>query len=284
MAKHGLAADNLARVELVTADGEVLDVTAESDPDLFWALRGGGGNFGIATTFTYRLHPLETVTGGLIAHPFDAAGEMLRFYRDAVADCPDELTVFAALVHAPDGSGTKLAAMVVCHTGTPSRPSATSRRSRRWGSPVDGRGRADAVPGDEHAARRGVPGRLAQLLAVELHARAARRAHRHEVERFASVPSPMSASCSSTSTAPLHGRRTDTAVPIAPRAGTCSSRRSGSDPAATEENIAWTRETHALRPHLDDRRWLNYLGDDQGSTPYAPPTGRLRRLVEVKRR
>ena len=105
MAKHGLAADNLLAVELVNADGDVLDVTEASDPDLFWALRGGGGNFGIATTFTYRLHPVAMVTGGLIAHPIDAAADMLRFYRDAVADCPDDLTVFAALVHAPDGSG-----------------------------------------------------------------------------------------------------------------------------------------------------------------------------------
>src|SRR3954468_8422555 len=95
MAKHGLAVDNLLSVELVTADGEALDVDAESHPDLFWALRGGGGNFGVATAFTYRLHPLDTVTGGLIAHPFDAAGDMLRFYRDAAADASDDLMVFA---------------------------------------------------------------------------------------------------------------------------------------------------------------------------------------------
>ena len=101
MSKYGLAADNVLAVELVTADGEILDVTADSHPDLFWALRGGGGNFGVATTFTYKLHPLETVVGGLIAHPIEAGGDMLRFYRDAVSDCPDDLTVFAGLVHAP---------------------------------------------------------------------------------------------------------------------------------------------------------------------------------------
>ena len=88
MAKHGLAADNLLAVELVTADGEVLQVDAASHPDLFWALRGGGGNFGVATSFTYRLHPVPMIAGGLIAHPIDAAPELLRFYRDAVADAP----------------------------------------------------------------------------------------------------------------------------------------------------------------------------------------------------
>src|SRR4051812_25413660 len=83
-AKHGLAADNLEAVELVTAAGVILDVTAASHPDLFWALRGGGGNFGVVTSFTYRLHPVAMVTGGLIAHPFAAAPQLLRFYRDAV--------------------------------------------------------------------------------------------------------------------------------------------------------------------------------------------------------
>ena len=85
MAKYGLAADNLLGVELVTADGAIVDVTADSDPDLFWALRGGGGNFGVAASFEYRLHPVQMVVGGLIAHPIEAAAEMLRFYRDAVS-------------------------------------------------------------------------------------------------------------------------------------------------------------------------------------------------------
>ena len=82
------------------------------------------------------------VTGGLIAHPVDAAPELLRFYRDAVADCSDDLTVFAALVHAPDGSGMKLAAMVVFHAGDAEQAEPTWRRSsrgaRRWWSTSGG--------------------------------------------------------------------------------------------------------------------------------------------------
>src|SRR5512133_1128665 len=81
MAKHGLAADNLIAVELVTAAGDILNVGADSHADLFWAVRGGGGNFGVATALTYRLHPLQTIVGGLIAHPIDAAPDLLRFYR-----------------------------------------------------------------------------------------------------------------------------------------------------------------------------------------------------------
>src|SRR4029453_2284283 len=94
MGKYGLAVDNLLAVELVTAEGDILHVDATSHGDLIWALRGGGGNFGVGTSFTYKLHPVRTVVGGLIAHPIDAAPGLLRFYRDAVANAPDDLTVW----------------------------------------------------------------------------------------------------------------------------------------------------------------------------------------------
>ncbi|MCI0635562.1 MAG: FAD-binding oxidoreductase, partial [Actinobacteria bacterium] len=136
MAKFGLAADNLLAVELVTAEGEVLGVDAASHGELFWALRGGGGNFGVATSFTYRLHALQTVVGGLIAHPLDAAPDLLRFYRDAVAEASDDLTVFAGLVHAPDGSGAKLAALVVFHTGDAAEAERDLEPFKTWGSPL----------------------------------------------------------------------------------------------------------------------------------------------------
>src|ERR671935_697739 len=134
MGVQGLAADNLLSVELVTAEGEVLNVTEELEPDLFWALRGGGGNFGVATSFEYRLHPLREVVGGLIAHPFDAALDVLRAFREHSP--PDELWVVAGLVHAPDGSGMKLAALVVCHAGSPDQAERDLRPLLEFGSPV----------------------------------------------------------------------------------------------------------------------------------------------------
>ena len=179
MAKYGLAADNLLAVELVTAEGEVLDVDAASHPDLFWALRGGGGNFGVATSFTYRMHPLSTIVGGLIAHPIDAAPDLLRFYRDAVADGSDDLTVFAGLVHAPDGSGAKLSALVVFHTGDADEAERDLEPFKTWGSPLMVEVGPMPYPVMNTHPRRRLPGRIAQLLAVELHARHARRADRH---------------------------------------------------------------------------------------------------------
>src|SRR5919198_1401813 len=131
---YGLAVDNLLSVELVTADGEVLNVSEETHPDLFWALRGGGGNFGVASSFEYRLHPLREVVGGLIAHPFDAAPDVLRAFREHQP--PDELWVVAGLVHAPDGSGTKLAAHVVCHVGSVEQAQRDLRPLLELGVPV----------------------------------------------------------------------------------------------------------------------------------------------------
>jgi FAD binding domain len=136
MGIHGLAADNLLSVELVNADGAVLNVTEESDPDLFWALRGGGGNFGVATSLDYRLHPLRQVVGGLIAHPFAAARDVLRFYREFTESVPDELTAFAGLTYAPGSSDLRLAAIVVCHAGTAGQAQKDLAPLREFGEPL----------------------------------------------------------------------------------------------------------------------------------------------------
>jgi len=287
MAKHGLAADNLLAVELVNAEGDILEVTEGFDPDLLWALRGGGGNFGIATAFTYRLHPVEMVTGGLIAHPVEAAPELLRFYRDAVAGCSDDLMVFAALAHAPDGSGAKLAAMIVFHTGDEEQAEADLAPFKSWGSPVVvdvGRMPYQVMntlldDGFPAGALNYWLSSFAQTLSDGL--------IDQMVERFASVPSPMSAIIMEH----FHGAVTrvgvtDTAVPHRQEGWNIFIPSVWIEPAATDENVAWTRGTHrAFGPHLEERRWLNYLGDDQGGdairAAYGPNYERLR---ELKRR
>jgi FAD/FMN-containing dehydrogenase len=137
MAKHGLALDNLRTVELVTADGMVLRASKDEEPDLFWAVRGGGGNFGVATSFEYQLHRVgPTVTAGLIVHPIDCARGMLEFYRDKLRSLSDEHTLFATLAHSPDGSGKKVAALVTCHCGTPADAAKAMLPLRQFGSPV----------------------------------------------------------------------------------------------------------------------------------------------------
>src|SRR5437764_8935263 len=102
--KHGLSCDNLLSADIVTAEGQFLTASATAHPDLFWGLRGGGGNFGVVTSFEYRLHPVGPVLAGMVLHPMAQAGEVLRFYRDYARSCPDALTAFAALMTAPDGT------------------------------------------------------------------------------------------------------------------------------------------------------------------------------------
>src|SRR6266481_5692088 len=137
MSKYGFALDNLRSVALVTATGEVLQASRDEHPDLFWALRGGGGNFGVATSFEYQLHPVgPTVTGGVIAHPIEHARDALRFFRDCTASLPDELTVVAGLIHAPDGSGAKLAGIVTCHCGSLAAGEKAMQPLKQFGSPA----------------------------------------------------------------------------------------------------------------------------------------------------
>jgi FAD/FMN-containing dehydrogenase len=102
MRKHGLTCDNLVGADVVTADGRLVRASDEENPDLFWGLRGGGGNFGIATSFDYRLHPVgPTVLAGAAFYPGERAREILRFYRDWAPEAPDELTTLVSLATAP---------------------------------------------------------------------------------------------------------------------------------------------------------------------------------------
>ena len=219
MGKYGLACDNLEAVELVTAAGEVLQVDADSHPDLLWALRGGGGNFGVVTAFTYRMHPLSMVTGGLIAHPIDAA----RISCASIATpwpASDDLTVFAGLVHAPDGSGPSSR---LCRL--PRRRSGHRRARARapcvvWIAPDD-TGGADALPTMNTLLDAGYPTGSLNYWLSSFTGGLPDALIDAALERFASVPSTMTAILfehfhgAVTRVAP-----TDTAVPHREPAGT----------------------------------------------------------------
>ncbi len=286
MAKHGLGADNLLGVELVTADGEILNVTDESHPDLMWALRGGGGNFGVAASLVYRLHPVGMVTGGLIAHPIDAAADMLRFYRDAVADCPDDLTVFAGLVHAPDGSGLKLAAMVVFHTGDPADAERDLAPFKSWGRPLMVEVGPMPYPVMNTLLDAAYPKGALNYWLSSFTTGLSDELIDALMDRFASVPSPMTAILLEH----FHGAvtrigQTDTAVPHRDTGWNLLLPSEWLDPDDTEANVAWTKDTFAaLSEHFAPGRWLNYLGDDQDGAIRSAYGPNYDRLVEVKRR
>src|SRR6266542_1776203 len=285
MSKYGLALDNLRSVELVTAEGSVVRASNDEEADLFWALRGGGGNFGVATSFEYQLHPVgPTITGGLVAHPFERARDVLRFFRDFTASLPDEFTVFGGLIHAPDGSGAKLAAMVTCHCGSLAAGETATRPLKQFGPPVMAatgpmpycqlNGMLDAAY-PKGALNYWKSSFLSQLSDDAIDAM---------IDCFARCPTPMGQLLLEY----FHGAATrvgigDTAFPHRADGHNLVVISEWMDPANTERCIAWARETYSkMEPFMASGRYVNYLADDETGDPiaaaYGPNYGRLQEL------
>jgi FAD/FMN-containing dehydrogenase len=142
--KHGMTIDNLESVEVVTAAGEVVRASSTEHPDLFWALRGGGGNFGVVTRFEFRLHPVGPgVLSGLIVYPLAEAKSVLRQYREFAMNAPDELSVWAVLRLAPplpflppEVHGKGIVALALLHAGDPKKGEALIAPLRKLGTPL----------------------------------------------------------------------------------------------------------------------------------------------------
>jgi FAD/FMN-containing dehydrogenase len=132
--KYGMTIDNLLSAQVVTAEGKVLTASASENDDLFWALRGGGGNFGVVTSFEFQAHPLSTVLGGLLLYPRETAIDVIRHFRDYMASAPDELTAYAALLHGPDGS--PLVGVIPCYCGNVADGESVLQPLRKFGSPI----------------------------------------------------------------------------------------------------------------------------------------------------
>jgi FAD/FMN-containing dehydrogenase len=286
MGKFGLALDNLRSAELVTADGRLLRASKEEQPDLFWALRGGGGNYGVATSFEYQLHPVgPVVTGGLVAHPFERARDVLRFFRDVTASLPDEMTVFGGLLHAPDGSGAKLAAMVTCHCGPLPAGETATRPLRQFGAPA-----MDAIGPMPYCQLNGMldggfPKGALNYWKSRFLAQLSDDAVDTMIECFARCPTPMGALLLEH----FHGAATrvrvgDTAFPHRADGHNLLVLAQWMDPAATERCIAWARQTYAdMEPFMAAGRYVNYLADDETGDPTAAAYGpNYRRLQEIK--
>lgn len=134
MGKYGLTIDNLLAVGIVTADGQVLKASATEHADLFWGVRGGGGNFGIVTAFKFQLHPVGPLLAGMILYPVAQAKEVLHFYREFSSTAPDELTAGAGLATTPDGHPA--AALVLCYCGPLEEGERLIAPIRAFGSPL----------------------------------------------------------------------------------------------------------------------------------------------------
>lgn len=286
MGAYGLAADNLLSAEVVTAFGRVVTASADDNSDLFWALRGGGGNFGVVTSFEYRAHAVTTVLGGLLIHPFEKATDVFARYREYTAAAPDEVGVTFLLVHAPDGSGTKIAAMPTCHAGNDhQRAEADLKPLREFGPPV--MDTLDRIPYPavnkliDDGFPRGALNYWKSAFVTELSDDLARVM----VEAFSQAPSAMSG----LAVEHVHGAaaRVDPAATAFPHRGGYSVLvvAQWADASETDANIDWARTTfESLRPFTTDRTYMNYLSADEGGAVHEAYGSNYERLLEIKRR
>jgi FAD/FMN-containing dehydrogenase len=283
--KHGLTCDNLLSVDLVTADAEMVFASANENADLFWGLRGGGGNFGVVTSLEYQLHPVGPVLAGMVLYPFSKAKEALTLYRDFASNIPDEVNTIGALLTSPDG--VPVVAIAVCYNGDLEAGERLLRPLRAFGPPV-----ADQI------------GPMAYRKAQTLLDGAAIRGRRYYIksnmmrrisdgaidtltERFATVPSPLSL-VAFQQLGNAANRVSATATAFSRRAALCewAGISSWLDPAADDTNIRWARElSEAMRPYTTGSDYVNQIGleSDEGTDRIKAAYGAsYERLVVLK--
>jgi FAD/FMN-containing dehydrogenase len=260
--RYGLACDNLISAEVATADGRLLQANAEQNEDLFWGIRGGGGNFGVVTAFEFQLHPVGPVLAGGLSYPLAMAPKVLLFYDEFVKAAPDELSTAASLALGPAGEPT--VTLAVCYSGPIEQGERLLRPLRRFARPVvDG---IQPIPYSmlQSARDEGYPaGRLHYWKSGWL--RELTDAAIETVMRFLpQMPSP----ASGVGLQQMHGA----ASRVAPSATAFAHRAEQydfligsqwSDPADTEANLEWTGALFdAMRPHLEESVYVNNLGEE----------------------
>lgn len=259
--KHGLACDNLIAADVVTADGDLRSVSEADHPDLLWALRGGSGNFGIVTSFTYRLHPVGPVLAGDLAFPPDRAREAFCAYVEFAASCPDELSLTAG--PGIDGDGRPTFGVTVCWSGPHDEGQRTLRPLRALSPSVDTVASTDFCA-LQSAKDGGYPrGRLHYWKSSYL---TEFREDLIDVLYHFAATKPSAAT--GIGMQHMHGA----AARVDPAATAFPHRRcqhellilsQWSDPAETERNIAWTRAFFdAVQPYAARGVYVNDLGDE----------------------
>jgi len=292
--RFGLTIDNLLSAEVVLASGEVVRASATESPDLFWALRGGGGNFGVVTSFEFQLHPVgPEVLAGLIIHPLDAAKDVLRFHRDFLATTPDEFVCWFVMRKAPplpflpaEWHGKEILALAVCYSGAISEGERVAAPLRQFGKPI-----ADVIGPQPYAAWQTI---LDPLLTPG--ARNYWKSHDFQevsdglidtlIAHARKLPDPST----EIAFAQLGG-----AVSRVPADATAYSHRDGQfvmnvhgrweDPAKDAECIGWARDLfRATAPFATGAVYVNFLTGEEGDRIRAAYGRNYDRLVKLKNR
>ncbi len=289
----GLSIDNLVSAEVVTADGRVLTASERENEDLFWGLRGGGGNFGVVTSFEFRLHPVDTIYGGPMFFELAAAGDVLRFYREFIRDAPEQFGGFPAFQIAPplpfipeDRHGDTFLAFVACWAGPVDEGEAVLKPLRDVAPVVAEHVGPMPYPALNAAFDALYPaGALQHYWKTHFSTELTDEAIDVHLEHGPKVPSLQS----TVHIYPINGachRVAADATAFAYRDATFATVIAGMwpDPATNDANIAWVREYFdATAPHAEAGGYVNFMsGDDQGQLR-ASYRGNYDRLVEVKR-
>ena len=283
MAKHGLAMDNLISAEVVIASGEILRASKDENADLFWGLQGGGGNFGAVSWLEYRLHPVGTVTSGLIAYPFEQARNVLKFFREITSQgLPDDLMIFGGLLHAPDG--IQIGVIIVCHSGPLGEAENALQPIKNFGTPAMDTIGATTYEATNMMLDAGFPRGALNYWKSNFMRDLSDEAIDTLIAQFRTCPSPMSGLVLEH----IHGAATrvgisETAFPHRREGYNFLVVSQWLDPADNARNIDWARQSYDLmRPCFTPGRYVNYLGDDDGegavAAAYGPNYDRLRAL------
>jgi FAD/FMN-containing dehydrogenase len=280
--KYGLAADNLTSVDIVTADGQLRVASDTEHSDLFWGVRGGGGNFGVVTSFEYRLHPVGPVLAGMVVHPFAKAKDVLQFYRDFSSATHAALTTYAVPMTALDG--TKVVAIAVCYDGPLDEGERLLAPVRQFGPPLADQIRPMAYTELQSMLDAAYPSGHQYYFKAHFLREIRDEAIDILIDHFTRVPSPLSM---------LFFQQTGGAMQ---RGHTAYAHRDALynllllaqwlDPGESERHIRWIRELwQALRPYATGGVYVNDIGQeaDEGADQIRAAYGaNYQRLAELK--
>jgi FAD/FMN-containing dehydrogenase len=262
--KLGMTVDNVLGADVVLADGRLVHTSSTENTDLFWALRGGGGNFGVVTSFEYRLHAIgPMIIGGLVVHPFPRAKKTLKFFAEFMRTAPDELVAAAVLMTGPDGH--KACGIAAAYPGDLAEGERIVAPIKQFGPPV-----MDVIGPMPYLAQQALidaamPPNVLNYWKAEFLREVSADVIDAAVDAFSRVPSPMS----SILFFPIRGA----ASRVAPDATAFPHRRGyhvgiyalWNDRAQNDANVAWVRQTWtAFQPFVEGAVYVNELGDDEG--------------------
>jgi FAD/FMN-containing dehydrogenase len=291
--KYGLASDNLRSIDVVTADGEFVRASEDDNPDLFWGMRGGGGNFGVATSFEFDLHEVgPEVLGGRLVYPYEAAPEVLRFNREFMTDAPNGVMCYPAFVqgnsvagHPEPLHGKTLFGLLVMYAGDIEQGRDVLRPLREFGEPI-----ADTIQPTPYT-------EVQQTIDDQY-----QKGHRnywkshfyHEVsdgfiETVMDFVDPLPSSLTTVYGEWVGGATADadldaTAFPHRDKTFLFTISPQWTDPERDDEMVEWAQEFHdALTPYAADGVYMNYLERDEDDRIGEAYGARYDRLRELKR-